>query len=78
MLKVNPSWEMAEQFLVEQQQSVFIVDALSNTTPLNHRVDSPTEISSHFGSISYNKGMSYQTSTCALCYNFVFFTKVVV
>ncbi|GLV41002.1 uncharacterized protein CBL_04526 [Carabus blaptoides fortunei] len=38
--------------------SVFIVDSLDNTTPLNYHVETPTQISSHFGSISYNKGGS--------------------
>lgn len=47
---------MENQFVVEQHQSIFDVDALEKTTSLTHSVNTPGEISSHFGTISYSKG----------------------
>lgn len=57
MLQYKPEWEMENQFVVEQHQSIFEVDALEKTTPLTHPVQTPGEINSHFGTISYSKGM---------------------
>lgn len=56
-LQYQPDWEMQQQFVVEQVQSIFEVDSLKKTTPLNRPVYTPEEISSHFGTISYSKGI---------------------
>ncbi|CAH1153782.1 unnamed protein product [Phaedon cochleariae] len=51
-------YEMDKQFVVEQQQTAFLVDALMDSDPLTSKSTTPSEISSKFGSISYNKGAS--------------------
>lgn len=56
--KVEDKWGLDQQFVVEQQQSVFGADSLEDSLPLSQEVSSPEEIADRFGSISYNKGAS--------------------
>nr|ADI48182.1 membrane alanyl aminopeptidase 2 [Chrysomela tremula] len=51
-------YEMNEQFVIEQQQTAFLVDASTSSDSLTSKAATPSEISSKFGSISYNKGAS--------------------
>lgn len=55
---VETTWDLPEQFVVEQLQAVFYADSLDSTRPMTHSVNTPDEISSVFDSISYNKGAS--------------------
>jgi aminopeptidase N len=54
--KVEPDFKMNDQFVVENLQYVFGVDALETSRPINIEVNTPAEISSLFDAISYEKG----------------------
>lgn len=45
-----------EQFVVDQQQTVFANDALLSAQPLTSESNTPAEISAKFGTITYSKG----------------------
>lgn len=50
-------WRMLERFVVDEQMSVFALDATTDSVPLTKEdVLSPEDIGNHFGSISYSKG----------------------
>ena len=51
-------WELDTQFIVEQLQRSFQLDASHNTHALSNNVNTPSEISAMFDNISYNKGAS--------------------
>lgn len=48
---------MTDQFIIENLQYVFGVDALETSRPINIEVNTPAEINSMFDSISYEKGL---------------------
>ena len=54
--KVEPDFKMNDQFVIENLQYVFGVDALETSRPINIEVNTPAEISSLFDAISYEKG----------------------
>lgn len=56
--QVEKDWDLDYQFVVEQLQGVFQMDASNSTHPMNHEVNTPSEISAMFDNISYNKGAS--------------------
>ena len=56
--EVETKWDLEHQFVVEQLQGVFQMDASNSTHPMNHPVNKPSEISAIFDNISYNKGGS--------------------
>ena len=47
---------MNDQFIIENLQYVFGVDALETSRPINIEVNTPAEINAMFDTISYNKG----------------------
>lgn len=47
---------MNDQFVIENLQYVFGIDALETSRPINIEVNTPAEISSLFDAISYEKG----------------------
>jgi aminopeptidase N len=47
---------MNDQFIIENLQYVFGVDALETSRPINIEVNTPAEINSMFDAISYEKG----------------------
>lgn len=55
---VEPDWDLPLQFIVEQVHTAFRTDGLETSHPLTHDVNTPSEISDIFDSISYNKGAS--------------------
>ncbi|GJQ73766.1 hypothetical protein Trydic_g18707 [Trypoxylus dichotomus] len=55
---VETSWELMNQFVIEQQQVIFGSDALESSPALNAKALTEKEISSKFASVSYNKGAS--------------------
>ncbi|XP_055853626.1 membrane alanyl aminopeptidase-like [Episyrphus balteatus] len=57
--EVHPEMEMDKQFVVDQIQVVFTMDATNNTNPMTDpSAASPEDLSRMFNSISYNKGGS--------------------
>jgi aminopeptidase N len=48
---------MNDQFVIENLQYVFGIDALETSRPINIEVNTPEEISSLFDAISYEKGI---------------------
>lgn len=55
---VESTWDLPQQFVIEQLQSVLGADSLESTRPMSYAVNKPEEISNSFDSISYNKGAS--------------------
>lgn len=56
---VDPTFEMDKQFVVDQIQVVFTMDATNSTNPMTDpTAASPEDLSRMFNSISYNKGGS--------------------
>ncbi|XP_035717445.1 aminopeptidase N-like isoform X1 [Vespa mandarinia] len=58
MNAVEPTWKVLEQFVVNDLQSVFGLDALQSSHPISIEVGHPDEISEIFDRISYEKGAS--------------------
>nr|XP_022919428.1 uncharacterized protein LOC111428220 [Onthophagus taurus] len=56
--EVETTWELEKLFVIEQQQVIFVSDAISNAFALNSEAYTPNEVSAKFGSISYSKGGS--------------------
>lgn len=52
------TWELDLQFVVERLQVVMGVDQLANSHAMTFTVNSPSEISGSFDTISYDKGGS--------------------
>lgn len=55
---VFPSWRLDDQFLVEDQQTALLGDALPSSRPIQADVSDPSQISSLYDAISYSKGAS--------------------
>lgn len=55
---METEWGLESQFVVEQLHSAFGTDALNSTHPMTHDVESPSEISGLFDTISYAKAAS--------------------
>ncbi|KAG8230287.1 hypothetical protein J437_LFUL010190 [Ladona fulva] len=55
---VEPSWKITEQFVVDELQNVFSLDALESSHPISIEVGHPDEINEIFDRISYGKGAS--------------------
>ncbi len=55
---IFPEWQMWTQFIADEQQAAFKLDALENTHPIEVPVAHPDEIHSIFDTISYSKGSS--------------------
>ncbi len=58
--QVEPDFKMNDQFVIENLQYVFGIDALETSRPINIEVNTPEEISSLFDAISYEKGKWYK------------------
>ncbi|XP_014296929.2 putative aminopeptidase-2 [Microplitis demolitor] len=56
--KVETEWGLESQFVVEQLEPSFAVDGLLSSHPMSHNVNSPSEISGIFDTISYSKAGS--------------------
>lgn len=55
---MEPLWKLDYQFVFDQLQLVFVVDASEDTHPMSHDVNTPDEVSNMFDTISYGKGAS--------------------
>ncbi|GJQ73767.1 hypothetical protein Trydic_g18708 [Trypoxylus dichotomus] len=55
---VETSWELMDQFVVEQQQVIFGSDALESSPALNAKVLTEKEIITKFAWVTYSKGAS--------------------
>ncbi|XP_066252342.1 aminopeptidase N-like [Euwallacea similis] len=56
--QVKPTWQLDTQFIVNIVQPSLEVDSMENSQPLKFEANTPQEISSKFGAISYYKGGS--------------------
>ncbi|KAK9296119.1 hypothetical protein QLX08_009757 [Tetragonisca angustula] len=57
--KIIPEWRLDELFVVNNIQGVaFTADVVENQRPMNHKVNTPQEISSLFDNIAYQKSGS--------------------
>ncbi len=61
MVKVEPGFEMNEQFTVTDLHYVFGIDALESSRPIDFEVNTPDEINQMFDAISYEKGKNTRT-----------------
>ena len=57
-LQVEPESKILEQFVVDEVQNVFALDALDSSHPISVPVHHPDEINEIFDRISYGKGAS--------------------
>lgn len=55
---MEPDFKMNDQFIIENLQYVFGIDALETSRPINIEVNTPAEINSMFDAISYEKGFA--------------------
>ncbi len=55
---IFPEWSMWTQFIADEQQAAFKLDALEYTHPIEAPINHPDEIRTIFDSISYAKGSS--------------------
>ncbi|XP_035670129.1 glutamyl aminopeptidase-like [Branchiostoma floridae] len=56
--EAEPDWQMLDQFIVQDLQPVYGLDALTTSHPIILPVNRPEEITEIFDSISYSKGAS--------------------
>ncbi|XP_037953763.1 glutamyl aminopeptidase-like isoform X1 [Teleopsis dalmanni] len=56
--KVEPTWSMLDQFLIADFHSVMKLDATTASHPIVQTVESPSQITELFDSITYSKGAS--------------------
>lgn len=58
LIKVEPTFNLEEQFVVNDLQYVFGIDSLESSRPINFEVTTPSQINQMFDAISYEKGGS--------------------
>lgn len=51
----DPSWQMMDQFIVDDVQSSMVLDAHLNSHPISVTVKDPSQINEIFDTISYDK-----------------------
>jgi len=56
--QIEVNWNMTEQFVVEQHQTVLITDSLNSSRPLTRNVSSQSQIGTMGDTITYAKGAS--------------------
>lgn len=54
---INENWELNKQFVIDQQQNVFVADGFLNSNALTSPAETPSQIWGKFNSISYLKGI---------------------
>ncbi|XP_066912412.1 glutamyl aminopeptidase-like isoform X1 [Clytia hemisphaerica] len=54
----DPSWQMMDQFIVDDVQSSMVLDSHLNSHPISVEVKDPSQINEIFDTISYDKGAS--------------------
>ncbi|GBP46440.1 Aminopeptidase N [Eumeta japonica] len=57
--KVFPQYDLHEHFNSRYLQNSLSFDSGTGTMPLNHEVNAPSEVTGHFGTISYSKGAAF-------------------
>ena len=55
---IEPEWKSLDQFVINELQNVFALDALSSSHQISVEVENPDQINEIFDSISYAKGAS--------------------
>ncbi|GLG93891.1 uncharacterized protein GBIM_01216, partial [Gryllus bimaculatus] len=56
--QVEPDWDLLSSMVTSMQHSVLRTDARSTTHPITRYVETPSQISSSFDTITYSKGGS--------------------
>ena len=51
----DPSWQMMDQFIVDDVQSSMVLDSHLNSHPISVEVKDPSQINEIFDTISYDK-----------------------
>ena len=51
----EPSWQMMDQFIVDDTQNSLTLDSSSNSHPISVTVNDPAQINEIFDTISYDK-----------------------
>ncbi|CAK1546280.1 unnamed protein product [Leptosia nina] len=54
-----PKYELHEHFNSRYLQGSLSFDSGTSTVPLNHEVNTPAQVTGHFGTISYSKGAAF-------------------
>ncbi|XP_070178504.1 uncharacterized protein [Littorina saxatilis] len=57
--KLEPTWRMTAQFVVQSFHAVMTSDSLQSSHPLTADVESPSEIQAIFDSVTYSKGAAF-------------------
>lgn len=58
VFQVEKTWNMEEQFLVEQHHTAYASDGIETSQPMTRDVKNSSQISSIGDTITYNKGAS--------------------
>lgn len=58
-----PQYEHVDHFNNRYLQTSLAFDSSSSTVPLNHEVNTPAQVTGHFGTISYSKAASFLRMT---------------
>ncbi|KAL4705517.1 hypothetical protein ACJJTC_011459 [Scirpophaga incertulas] len=61
--QVFPEYELHEHFNSRYLQNSLSVDSGTGTVPLNYDVNTPAQVTGHFGTISYSKGAAFLRMT---------------
>ncbi|XP_012524023.2 uncharacterized protein LOC105829586 [Monomorium pharaonis] len=70
--ELNPTWNMEQQFVVEQHQSALIADGLESSLSMTRDVSNKSQIAGIGDTITYNKGASIVRMMSLLFGNQVF------
>lgn len=54
-----PRYELNEHIVSRYTKNSLSFDSGVSTVPLNHDVNSPAQVTGHFGTISYSKGAAF-------------------
>lgn len=58
-----PKYDLHEHFNSRYLQTSLAFDSGANTVAMNHEVNTPAQVTGHFGTISYSKGAAFLRMT---------------
>lgn len=61
--QTNPRYELIEHFNSRYLQTSLAFDSGTGTVPMNYDVNTPAQVTGHFGTISYSKAASFLRMT---------------
>ena len=56
IFQYEPTWNLKDNFIINENQKVFALDCLESSHPISVPVEKPEEINQIFDTISYSKG----------------------